>query len=62
MGDGNFPVNVDGLRRERHHCEGDNTLHDAVLAYARRVNIATMAAKLVNRALTPQIEGVRFET
>ena len=28
--DGNFPVNVDCLRRERNR-EGDHTLHDAVL-------------------------------
>jgi hypothetical protein len=46
LGDRNFPVNVDGLRRKRKR-KGDHTLHDAVITYARRVNIATMAAKLV---------------
>ncbi len=40
----NAPVNFDGLRSKR-ECERDYRFHDAVFAYARRVEIATIAAR-----------------
>ena len=41
----NAPVNFDGLHSKRER-EGDYRFHDAVFAYARRVEIATIAGEI----------------